>query len=71
MRPDDLERHFPAEARVLGAIHLAHPAGAEGDDDLVGSEAGTAFETHRRSICAAGIGLAMALDRTCRILRTA
>jgi hypothetical protein len=33
-----LERHLPPQARVAGAVHLAHAALAEGRDDLVGAE---------------------------------
>ena len=31
----DLQRHFPIELRILGQIHLAHPAGAEQRGDPV------------------------------------
>ena len=35
----DLERHFPSELRVLGAIDLPHAARAELREDLIGTEA--------------------------------
>ena len=34
----DLDRHVPAQARVVGAVDLAHPAGAERREDLIGTE---------------------------------
>src|SRR5687768_6650053 len=37
-RRQDLDRHDPIEPGVTRAIHLAHAAGANGTDDLVGSE---------------------------------
>ena len=39
-----LDRDLASEPRVAGAIHLAHAAGAERGDDLVGAEAGTGGE---------------------------
>ena len=35
----DLDGHFAADARIAGAVDLTHAAGAEGGDDLVGTEA--------------------------------
>ena len=31
----NLQRHFPMQAAVAGAIHLTHPSGAEEAEDLV------------------------------------
>jgi len=45
-----LERHLAAQAQVLRAIHLAHAAGAERRDDLVGAQAGAGGEWHRRNL---------------------
>ena len=36
----DLDRDLAAQARVAGAVDLAHAARAEGGEDLVGPEAG-------------------------------
>jgi len=44
-----LDRHVAAELRVGGAVHLAHPARADGGGDLVGSEARSRRESHGRS----------------------
>ena len=35
----DLERDHAIQARIAGAVHLAHPAGAERADDLVPADA--------------------------------
>ena len=40
----DLDRHVAAQARVLRAIHLSHPARADLREDLVGAEAGAGSE---------------------------
>ena len=37
----DLDRDVAVEARVARAVDLAHAAGAEGGEDLVGAEAGS------------------------------
>ena len=39
LRRQHLDRDVAIEPRVAGAIHLAHAAGAEQRDDLVGPEA--------------------------------
>ena len=43
-----LDGDVAAQARVAGAVDLAHPAGADGGEDLVGAEAGARLESHRR-----------------------
>ena len=42
----DLDRNLPAQARILGAIHLAHCAGANCRDDLIGAEPRAWIEFH-------------------------
>ena len=39
-RGEELDSDVAAELRVGGAVHLAHPAGAQGRHDEVGSEPG-------------------------------
>jgi hypothetical protein len=46
LRGDDLDRHFAAEARVAGAVDLAHASGAEGREHLVGPEPRAGPERH-------------------------
>ena len=41
-----LDRHLALQPRIFRAIHLAHAAGAEERDDLVGAETGAGGETH-------------------------
>ncbi len=41
-----LERHFATQAKILGTVHLTHPAGAERADDLVGAEVGARGQWH-------------------------
>jgi hypothetical protein len=43
----DLNRDGPIEPRVAGAVHLAHPTGADRCDDLVRSQPRASFERHR------------------------
>ncbi len=43
---EDLDRDLAAELRVSGAVHLAHPSGAEGGDDLVGAELHPGGQSH-------------------------
>src|SRR5206468_11928444 len=43
----NLDRDIALQPRVARAIHLAHPAGADGGDDLIGSEAGTGTQGHQ------------------------
>src|SRR5207302_9232032 len=45
-RRQHLDRHLAPEARIARAIHLAHPTGAEGRQDLVGAEARAGGERH-------------------------
>ena len=46
----DLERDIAAEPRIAGAIHLAHPAGAQQRDDFKRTEAGPRRECHREGL---------------------
>src|SRR5690606_38827709 len=46
MRRQDLDRHGPPQARVVGLIDLSHPTGANRPGDLVGTEAGPGWERH-------------------------
>jgi len=45
-----LDRDVAPEARVAGAIDLAHAAGAERRDDLEGAEAGSGGQGHRGTL---------------------
>ena len=42
----NLDRHAAAKLRIASAIHLAHPAGAEGGLDLIRTEPSTGTEGH-------------------------
>jgi hypothetical protein len=42
----DLQRDVAIELRVAGTVHLAHPAGAEGGENLVRAEARTRGQKH-------------------------
>ena len=41
MRRKDLQRDIPIQARIAGAIHLAHTARADGCDNFVRTECDT------------------------------
>ena len=43
----NLDCHDPVETRVLGPIHLSHPAGTQRADDFVGAEASTGSKGQR------------------------
>jgi hypothetical protein len=43
----DLDRHVPLQPLVPRAVHLAHPAGAERGEDLVGAELRPSCQGHR------------------------
>src|SRR5262249_26275528 len=43
---ENLDGHIAAQARVAGAIDLAHPASAEGTDNLVRAEANAGGQGH-------------------------
>jgi hypothetical protein len=45
---ENFDRHIPIQLPVPGAIDLAHPAGAEGGEDLVRAEASTGLKGHGR-----------------------
>ena len=60
----DLDRHVPSEPRVAGAVDLAHPAGADQAEDLVGAEPCAGREWHgpsarEESRCKYGPGLVL------------
>jgi len=42
----DLDGHIASHARIAGAVDLTHAAGADGGDDLVGSQASTGRKRH-------------------------
>jgi hypothetical protein len=42
----DLDRYLTTQSRIAGAIHLAHAAGAEGRDNLIGAETGAGRDGH-------------------------
>ena len=42
----NFQRHVSSEARVLGAVDLAHSAGSKGLDDAIGPKAGSWRERH-------------------------
>src|SRR5262249_27100782 len=46
MGGEHLDRDRPLEARVAGAVDLAHPAGTSLGQDLVGAEASAGGERH-------------------------
>ena len=45
-RRQDLQRDVALQLGVARAIHLAHPAGPEGAEDLVDADAGARFNGH-------------------------
>ena len=47
----DLDRHIPVEPAASSAIHLAHAAGPDRRQDLVGAEARTGRERHAVDDC--------------------
>ncbi len=49
-RGQHLDRHLASQPRVARAVHLAHAAGAERRDDLVGPEPGASGEWHRGNL---------------------
>jgi hypothetical protein len=48
LRGENLDRHIPAQSRILGAVDLAHGSGTQGLLDDIGSERRSALETHKR-----------------------
>jgi hypothetical protein len=46
----DLDRDVAAQRRVAGPIHFAHPAGPDGADDFVRTEAYARGNTHDRGL---------------------
>ncbi len=52
-RGQDLDRDLSAEARVLRTVHLAHSAGADRTEDLVGAQARAGRERHAAARLAA------------------
>ena len=46
MPGQDLDRDHAVEARVAGAVDLAHPAGAQRREDFVGTEPDAAVDRH-------------------------
>jgi hypothetical protein len=53
VRGQNLNRDGSIETRIFGAIHFAHPTGAEGCNDLVGAKTCPAGEMHYRPDCKA------------------
>ena len=49
MSRQDLDRDESVEARIARAIHLAHPAGSDGVENLVRPEAHTSCELRQRA----------------------
>ncbi len=47
MPRENLDRHRPVEARVLGFVDLAHPPGADGRENLVRPELRSGGKSHR------------------------
>jgi hypothetical protein len=45
-RRQHLDGDFAAEARITGAVHLAHPAGTEQGDDFIWAKVGAGRERH-------------------------
>ena len=50
-----LDRDDPVQARVEGAIHLAHASRSDGRLNLVGSEPCAGFESHRVVNCSRAV----------------
>ena len=48
MTGKDLDRYLPIELGVLGAIHFAHAARADGRKDLVRSQTSSGGKGHAR-----------------------
>jgi hypothetical protein len=46
LRGETLDGRFATYARIAGAVHFTHAAGAEGREDLVGAEPSAGGETH-------------------------
>ena len=46
-RREDFDRDIAAEARIAGAVDLAHAAGADGGQDLIRAEMGAWRQGHR------------------------
>ena len=46
-RREDFDRDIAAEARIAGAVDLAHPAGTDGGQDLIRAEMGVWGQGHR------------------------
>jgi len=44
----DLDRHLTAQARIAGAIHLAHPTRADGREDFIRAKASSSGHGHGR-----------------------
>jgi len=57
-RRQHLDRHVAPETPVFRAIDLAHPAGADGGGDFVGTEARAGLETHGDGCSACDVGAA-------------
>ena len=55
MAAENFESHDAIEADVLGFVNLPHPAGTDGADDLIGTEASTATERHRDNLATLGM----------------
>ena len=48
---DDFDRDSPAKTRVAGAVHRAHPAGADRAEDFVRTEAIAGGQPHHVCLC--------------------
>ena len=46
LRRKNLHGYQAVEARIAGAIHLAHPSGADDGENLVGAQTGTRLQGH-------------------------
>ena len=46
---EDLDGHFALQLRIVRAIHLTHPAHAQGAQDFIGAETSAGGEGHARS----------------------
>src|SRR5207249_12057943 len=56
VRRQHLDRHVSAQARVAAVVDLTHSPGAEGHDDLVGTESGAGGQRHGRRLYRNGDG---------------
>src|SRR5260370_33382287 len=50
LRGENLDSHLALQSSVAGAVHLSHPTGAQGRNNLVGSQTTAAIQRHDPSV---------------------